>query len=98
MLNADTIEEKIPVFAQQLKNRHGEMNWKNVEEEIIRNMGEELGSKSNGITHYDLLVNGVKEELGLDISNIQISESTKNFIESMTVLKVRIIFLKPLSK
>ncbi|MBS3167986.1 DUF3865 domain-containing protein [Candidatus Woesearchaeota archaeon] len=75
--------KNIVSFLEFAKNKAKEMNWKNVEEEIIRNMGEELGSKSNGITHYDLLVNGVKEELGLDISNIQISESTKNFIESM---------------
>jgi len=30
MLRPDVIEQKLPAFAQQLANRHGAMEWKNV--------------------------------------------------------------------
>lgn len=45
MLNPDIIEEKIPKFAEQLKKRHGEINWKIVLHQTA-NMMLEMGNNN----------------------------------------------------
>lgn len=52
MLNANLILEKVPQFAQQLSDRHGENNWKSVlakTAEMMTSMGEENPMKVEGL-------------------------------------------------
>lgn len=62
-------------------------NWKGVEAELTRNAGEELGTETNGITHYEMLITGLANELGYisaeDLRNTSPSSATKVFVDSM---------------
>lgn len=45
LLDADTIDEKVPAFAEQLRERHGADNWKNLLEKT-RSLLQQLGNKN----------------------------------------------------
>ncbi len=51
--------------------------------ELTRNIGEELGSESNGKSHYDILADEVSASLGLELSNVTLSGATNNFISGI---------------
>jgi hypothetical protein len=61
--------------------------WTKIATELTRNMGEELGTETNGITHYEMLIRGLGEGLGQNLENhlrnLQPSESTDLFIKNM---------------
>jgi len=41
--------------------------WSPVKDELLRNLGEELGSRSDGATHFTILKNCLRKEAGLDL-------------------------------
>ncbi|MFT3909631.1 MAG: alpha/beta fold hydrolase [Ferruginibacter sp.] len=45
LLDADTIEEKVPVFAEQLRQRHGAENWRSLLEKT-KGLLQQLGNKN----------------------------------------------------
>ena len=51
-------------IAQEAAAKH---NWQEIQDELQRNIGEEQGSQTEGIPHYDMLVKGISEELGPDL-------------------------------
>ena len=57
--------------------------WEEVDIELTRNIGEELGTESKGITHYELLLKGLDQTLGVYLKETSPSESTRNFIGDM---------------
>jgi pimeloyl-ACP methyl ester carboxylesterase len=61
-LNPEIIEQKVPAFAEQLKTRHGENNWKNVLNETSKMMLA-LGNH-NEVLEYPLEKVKVKVWLG----------------------------------
>src|SRR3989338_4576011 len=64
--------------------------WKEVADELTRNMGEELGTETNGVTHYDMLLKGLSEgidtTLECSLRELQPSLATKVFIEGMEAI------------
>ncbi len=57
--------------------------WAEVAVELTRNIGEELGTETNGVTHYALLVQALAEECGLDVEDAQKSNATAKFISNI---------------
>ncbi|MDO8564282.1 MAG: DUF3865 domain-containing protein [Nanoarchaeota archaeon] len=61
--------------------------WKEVATELTRNMGEELGTETNGATHYEMLIRGIAQginpSLENQLRNLQPSPSTDTFIKDM---------------
>src|SRR3989338_931252 len=61
--------------------------WYEVTRELTRNIGEELGTETGGVPHYDMLVNGLSEgidpQLGPSLRSLSPSEATKAFIAGM---------------
>jgi hypothetical protein len=57
--------------------------WQTVRDELLRNLGEELGSRSEGRTHFAILSDGLKHELGLSAGSIEPSKDTLKFIEAL---------------
>jgi len=57
--------------------------WPDVYNELSVNIGEELGSKTGGITHYRILLRRLKEELGADFENAISSPATKLFLDEL---------------
>lgn len=55
---------------------------KKVKEELFRNLGEELGSRTGGTSHQELLEVFARQELGLELRATW-NEGTKNFITSL---------------
>lgn len=53
-----------------------------VAEELTRNLGEEQGSDTDGVAHYDLLKAGIVKELHLEVSEA-VSPKTKLFVHSI---------------
>lgn len=56
--------------------------WTEVKEELRRNLNEELGSGTNGISHQELLETLLGKELGIEV-RVPWNEVTKNFISSL---------------
>ena len=50
--------------------------------ELLRNLGEELGSRTSGVSHQELFASLVKKELGIEIRTIW-NGTTANFIGDM---------------
>ncbi|NQZ84723.1 MAG: DUF3865 domain-containing protein [Nanoarchaeales archaeon] len=70
-------------FLETVRNKSEDNKFKKIVVELTRNIGEELGTQTHGITHYDLLIQGVKEEFNLNISKIDSEESTFQFLANM---------------
>ncbi len=75
--------KQIVTFLEIVRNHSKKMKLKKIEKELTRNLGEELGTQSHGISHYDILIKGLKEEFKLNVSNIEASNSTFQFLTSM---------------
>ncbi len=56
---------------------------KTVELELSRNIGEELGSDSVGITHYEMLEGTLQVGLGLSVRHTISSKATSSFLGSV---------------
>lgn len=59
--------KKIVSFLRGAQEVAGNNKWQSVHEELERNIGEEQGSQTDGVPHYDMLVKGISEELGPDL-------------------------------
>lgn len=57
--------------------------WDDVREELERNVGEELGSRTEGQTHYDILVTAAGRELGLSLTDVKPTAATKQFLDDI---------------
>jgi hypothetical protein len=57
--------------------------WTNVKAELERNVGEEMGSRTEGLSHYTILKRAVRKELGLNVSAVQALPSTRQFLHSI---------------
>ena len=54
-----------------------------VAQELARNIGQEVGSDTDGMSHYELLARGIEDKTGLDILKIDPSPATGGFIDGM---------------
>lgn len=72
------------MIARKVANNNG---WKKVSEELTRNIGEELGTQSGGISHYKMLVKGLADgidpQLEKKLFSLKPSPATKKFIADM---------------
>lgn len=81
MLDADIIEAKVPQFAQQLKIRHGELQWNNVLEKTA-SMMKEMGN-NNPLSSDELKNLDVPVRFGLgDKDQMVTMEETTSFYKS----------------
>ncbi len=73
-------------FLYATRNTARIAKWKSVDVELTRNLGEELGTETDCITHNNMLILGVNETVGTDLSNIQTNKATQIFIDKMTAI------------
>lgn len=66
------------------------LRWKDVKEEIDRNVGEEMGVRTQGIPHLELMRHGYRDELGVETDGVEYSLPTVGFLN-----KMRDIFRSP---
>lgn len=57
--------------------------WSSVKVELERNIGEEMGSRTEGFSHYAILKRALQKELGLNVSAVQPLPSTRQFLRSI---------------
>jgi hypothetical protein len=57
--------------------------WKEIREELKRNIGEEMGSRTDGQTHYEILKTATARELGLYLSNVKPTACTEKFLHEI---------------
>lgn len=57
-------------------------DWSPVSAELDRNIAEETGSSTDGVSHYELLRRGMREDFGVSIDAVSPSPATANFINS----------------
>jgi len=69
-----TIVEFLAIGASQLKG------WPEVRGELERNMREELGSRTDGLSHYEILNAALLGELGLDVTDARALDCTSEFL------------------
>ena len=74
-------------FLALARNVARKSGWLAVAEELKRNMGEELGTETGGMTHYEMLTTGLGEESALvtkeEVEATIASPATAQFIEAM---------------
>ncbi len=51
--------------------------------ELTRNIGEELGTETNGTTHYQLLGHALHNEIALDVGQVQPETATATFLSAV---------------
>lgn len=64
----------------------GDARWDAVVDELARNIAEELGSDSGGVSHYELLRRSLREEFGFEIGKVPVQSATRAFIATMGTL------------
>ncbi|GEM_PF-1292358 len=57
--------------------------WSDVQTELSNNIGEEAGSKTGGLSHVEILIRGLAEELKLDVRGVEYSQATQTFLDEM---------------
>jgi hypothetical protein len=57
--------------------------WTEVKEELDRNIGEEMGSRTKNLSHYAILRDALVEELSLDVSAAAPSPGTARFLDAV---------------
>lgn len=57
--------------------------WPMVAQELARNIGQEVGSDTDGLSHYELLAKGIEERTKLDVLKVQPSPATNTFVQGM---------------
>ncbi len=58
--------------------------WTSVAHELGDNMAQEQGSLTKGVSHYDLLVDGLKQELSLDVGPSHPENAVTDFLLAMS--------------
>lgn len=59
--------------------------WRNTAKELMRNIQEETGSRTEGQVHYDILVRAIENELGLRVAGAVPCAATLNFLEQVRI-------------
>ena len=57
--------------------------WEEVREELGRNIDEELGSRTDGQTHYEILTTAAGRELGLSLADVEPMAATEEFLDDI---------------
>ena len=70
-------------FLYAARNTARAAKWKAVDVELTRNLGEELGTETDCITHNNMLILGIKETAKIDLNEIQPKSATQIFIDKM---------------
>ncbi len=73
----------IVLFLSAAQEKAEKAGWADVASELERNIGQELGSETNHKPHYDLLVEGLNERLGIDLRSVKPSSATIQFTDNM---------------
>ena len=71
---------RLLTLAQNAARAHGCMH---MADELTRNIGEELGTETDGVTHYQLLGQALKHEIALDVGLIRPEPATVTFLASI---------------
>lgn len=60
--------------------------WSGVAAELSRNIGEESGSRTQGLSHYEILSTGLLTELQLDVGSANPEPCTRLFLQELESL------------
>lgn len=71
------IVEFLSLGAERLRN------WPKVKQELERNIGEEMGSRTGERSHYEILQDALWQELELDITDSSPTAATHRFLENV---------------
>ncbi|MBI4170220.1 MAG: DUF3865 domain-containing protein [Candidatus Aenigmarchaeota archaeon] len=80
---AAALPRNIVSFLYSARDTARRSGWQYVDTELTRNMGEELGTETRGLTHYMILAKGIEEGIGLDVLGVQPSGNTLHFVHEM---------------
>ena len=69
-----------------IRDRVRQEGWIEVDRELTRNIGEELGTESDGMQHYHMLVEALSNECGILVPGTNASKATSTFISEMFAL------------
>jgi len=70
-------------FLSRAYTKAYDAHWPLVAQELARNIGQEVGSDTAGLSHYELLAKGIEDKTQLHILDMDPSDATKLFIQRM---------------
>jgi hypothetical protein len=71
---------RLLILARNAARTHG---CTRMADELTRNIGEELGTETDGVTHYQLLGRALHHEIALDVDRVQPEIATTAFLTSV---------------
>jgi hypothetical protein len=79
-----TFPRCIVEFLEAARGAARKEGWESVGQELTRNMGEELGTETSGVPHYEMLIRGVSDATDpsayAQLKNLPASQSTGAFL------------------
>ena len=73
-------------FLSDVRDNAAASGWTKVVTELERNIGEERGSQTGGLSHYDIFIRGLEENvdyLWMDLIEPGASEATRDFVNGI---------------
>jgi hypothetical protein len=70
-------------FTELARQKALASEWKDVAQELKENIAEEMGSTTQGISHYTLLAEGLEEGLGVPVKNTMPSIATSKLLRNI---------------
>ena len=82
-----TFPRRIVEFLYAARDSAREKGWSAIDAELTRNMGEELGTETDGVSHYEMLVGGIAEatetSMYKKLKGLAPSQATKIFLDKV---------------
>ncbi|MEH2141038.1 DUF3865 domain-containing protein [Nostoc sp.] len=75
--------KELVFFTELARQKALEAGWNGVAQELKENIAEEMGSSTQGVSHYTLLAQGLEEGLGIPVKNTTPSVTTSKLLRTM---------------
>ncbi|PHM08601.1 DUF3865 domain-containing protein [Nostoc sp. 'Peltigera malacea cyanobiont' DB3992] len=75
--------KELVCFTELARQKALAAGWNSVAQELKENIAEEMGSTTQGISHYTLLAEGLEEGLGVAVKNTMPSIATFKLLKTM---------------
>ncbi|MBD2299522.1 DUF3865 domain-containing protein [Nostoc sp. FACHB-190] len=73
-------------FTELARQKALTAGWNSVVEELTENIAEEMGSTTQGVSHYRLLAEGLEEGLGVPVKNTMPSIATSKLLTTVQLI------------
>ncbi|MEH2359877.1 DUF3865 domain-containing protein [Nostoc sp.] len=78
--------KELVFFTELARQKALEAGWNGVAQELKQNIAEEMGSSTQGVSHYMLLAEGLEEALGIPVKNTTPLIATSKLLKTVQLV------------